>query len=56
MTRKFFKLALVVMVMLFGLCMKWEYGMEEYFDMSASGQGLFICNEGNFQYSNATLS
>ena len=37
-------------------CMKWEYGLEEDFDMSASGEGLFICNEGNFQYGNATLS
>ncbi|MBO5830172.1 MAG: YncE family protein, partial [Alistipes sp.] len=37
-------------------CMKWEYGLEEEFDLSASGEGLFICNEGNFQYGNATLS
>ena len=37
-------------------CMKWEYGLEENFDISASGDGLFICNEGNFQYGNATLS
>lgn len=46
--------------MLLGLlltsCMKWEYGLEEEFDTSSSGEGLFICNEGNFQYGNATLS
>ncbi len=34
--------------------MKWDYG--EMVDFSVSVSGLFITNEGNFQYSNATLS
>ena len=33
-----------------------EFGKGERFDKSASKNGLFICNEGNFQYGNATLS
>ena len=39
---------------LFSSCMKWEYGLEETFE--AKGDGLFILNEGNFQYGNASLS
>lgn len=34
--------------------MKWDYGFSE--DIVASGPGLLIACEGNFQYGNATLS
>lgn len=49
---------LLLSVLVLGIsagCMKWEYGEEvEKIDIPASG--LVICNEGNFQYGNATLS
>ena len=40
--------------MLFTGCMEWDYG--QYEDFNVKNEGLFITNEGNFQYGNATLS
>lgn len=48
------KKLLPLLVLVFCSCMKWEYGAEEEFD--ASGAGLFILCEGNFQYGNSSLS
>ncbi|MBQ2430150.1 MAG: YncE family protein, partial [Alistipes sp.] len=46
--------AATLQLLLLSGCMKWETGNEEEF--SAEGRGLFITNEGNFQYGNASLS
>ena len=51
---RFIKLLLLGALLFSTSCMEWDYGLEEDFDFS--GQGLFVCNEGNFQYGNATLS
>ena len=44
----------IILIFLTASCMEWDYGYEE--DFTAPKHGLFITNEGNFQYGNASLS
>ena len=48
-------LSLVCLTVLLQGCMKWDYDLDNE-PVRLSGNGLFIVNEGNFQYGNATLS
>ena len=52
--RKIVGLIVLTLTLLYTSCMKWEYGFTEDFNITSGG--LFITNEGNFQYGNATLS
>jgi sugar lactone lactonase YvrE len=52
--RHILPLLLAAVALLMTSCMEWDYDSTE--EMSASASGLFIMNEGNFQYGNATLS
>ena len=51
---RFVFLVVASFAMLLTSCMEWDYG--EYEDFNITSSGLFITNEGNFQYGNATLS
>ncbi len=46
--------AVIALCPLLASCMKWADGVDETIEQK--GRGLFILNEGNFQYGNATLS
>lgn len=47
-------LSILILTLLCASCMEWDYGYQENFTAPASG--MFVVNEGNFQYGNASLS
>lgn len=55
MSRNLLLYVVLILSLMSTSCMKWDYG-DDMEDFDASGAGLFITNEGNFQYGNATLS
>lgn len=52
--KKFFFSAILSFAALLTGCMRWDYAESEVFNEPEAG--LFIINEGNFQYGNSTLS
>lgn len=55
-TKTAHRMWLLVGVMCLGACMKYGPMDQEDFDFGPSGTGLFIVNEGNFMYGNASLT
>ena len=51
----FFSVVLFCVARLMTGCMAWDYELEKE-DLTFAGPGLFVVNEGCFQYGNATLS